>query len=533
MAFINIVDLTFGYDGSSDNVFENVSFRMDTDWRLGFTGRNGRGKTTFLRLLMELNKKPAERKYEYSGTISASNVKFEYFPYDVNMYDNGAEEWYTYEIAEQILPDCMEPQEIWKLFREMSLLEVDEEVLYRPYTTLSYGERTKVMLALLFLKENSFLLIDEPTNHLDMHAREILGEYLKKKSGFILVSHDRRLLDTAVDHILAINKTNIEIQQGNFSSWWENKQRQDAHELAENDRLKKDIGRLKQAAKQAGSWADKAENSKIGHKKEVKNASIKDVPERAYIGEKSRRMQQQRKNLENRQERSIEEKSKLLKNLETVEDLKLFPMEYRSDRLVQFTDVSIYYGEKLAAKDVSFEVCRGDRIALSGRNGCGKSSVLKLLLGVKEGTVSVNGEFGSAAKENMTYDGILHLGSQLVVSYVPQDASHLRGSISNYAETNGIDAQLLNMLLRKLDFSRAQLEKNMEDFSEGQKKKVLLAASLVTRAHLYVWDEPLNYIDVFSRMQIEDLILKYQPTLLFVEHDREFTEKIATKVIRM
>ena len=132
MAFINIVDLTFGYDGSSDNVFENVSFRMDTDWKLGFTGRNGRGKTTFLRLLMELNKKPAERNYEYSGTISASNVKFEYFPYDVPMHVDGAEEQYTYEIAEQILPDCMEPQEIWKLFREMSLLEVDEDVLYRP-----------------------------------------------------------------------------------------------------------------------------------------------------------------------------------------------------------------------------------------------------------------------------------------------------------------------------------------------------------------------------------------------------------------
>lgn len=517
MAFINIVDLTFGYDGSSDNVFENVSFRMDTDWRLGFTGRNGRGKTTFLRLLMELNKKTAERKYEYSGTISASNVKFEYFPYDVDVYGGESEGRYTYEIAEQILPDCMEPQEIWKLFREMSLLEVDEEVLYRPYATLSYGERTKVMLALLFLKENSFLLIDEPTNHLDMHAREILGEYLKRKSGFILVSHDRRLLDTAVDHILAINKTNIEIQQGNFSSWWENKQRQDAYELAENDRLKKDIGRLKQAAKQAGNWADKAENAKIGHKKEVKNASIKDVPERSYIGEKSRRMQQQRKNLESRQERAIEEKSGLLKNLETVEDLKLFSMEYRSERLVQFNDVSIFYGEKLAAKDVNFEICRGDRIALSGRNGCGKSSVLKVMLGIKEGTCTGN----------------LHLGSQLVISYVPQDASHLHGSINDYADDNGIDVQLLSMLLRKLDFSRAQLEKNMEDFSEGQKKKVLLAASLVTRAHLYVWDEPLNYIDVFSRMQIEDLILKYQPTLLFVEHDREFAEKIATKEVRM
>lgn len=524
MSFINIVNLTFGYEGNSDNVFEDVSFRMDTNWRLGFTGRNGRGKTTFMRLLMDQNRKPAERKYEYEGTISASGVQFEYFPYDVgSMAEIG--DRYTYEIAEQILPDCMEPQEIWKLFREMSLLEVEEEVLYRPYSTLSFGERTKVMLALLFLKENSFLLIDEPTNHLDIHAREILGEYLKKKSGYILVSHDRRLLDTAVDHILAINKTNIEVQQGNFSSWWENKQRQDAHELAENDRLRKDIGRLKQAAKQAGNWADKAESSKIGHRKEAKNGTINDMAERSYIGEKSRRMQQQRKNLENRQERAIEEKSGLLKNLETMEDLKLFPMEYRTERLAEFDDVGIFYGEKQAAVNVNFEICRGDRIALAGRNGCGKSSILKLLLGMKDGSAVESG--------NMTHIGRLHLGSQLIISYVPQDASGLRGTINDYAEANGIDAQLLNMLLRKLDFSRAQLEKNMEDFSEGQKKKVLLAASLVTKAHLYIWDEPLNYIDVFSRMQIEELILKYQPTLLFVEHDREFTEKIATKTVTM
>lgn len=514
MAFINIVNLTFGYEGSSDYVFERVSFRMDTDWRLGFTGRNGRGKTTFLRLLMDLNRKPEERKYEYEGTIS-SNVEFEYFPYDAG--EIGAR--YTYEIAEQTLPGCMEPQEIWKLFRELSLLEVNEEVLYRPYSTLSYGERTKVMLALLFLRQNSFLLIDEPTNHLDMRAREILGEYLKKKSGFILVSHDRRLLDTAVDHVLAVNKTNIEVQQGNFSSWWKNKQRQDAFERAENERLRRDISRLQSAARQSGNWADKVEGSKIGHKKEVRNAAIEDVPERSYLGEKSRRMQQRRKNLERRQERAIEEKSGLLKNLETVEDLKLFPMEYRSDRLVRFDGVTIFYGDRLAACDVGFEICRGDRIALSGRNGCGKSSVLKVLLGIKDGQIS--------------YDGRLYMGSQLVISYVPQDAGFLKGSLNDYARAGGIDIRTLNMLLRKLDFSRAQLEKNMEDFSEGQKKKVLLAASLVTKAHLYVWDEPLNYIDVFSRMQIEDLILKYRPTLLFVEHDREFTEKIATKTIEM
>lgn len=121
------------------------------------------------------------------------------------------------------------------------MLKVSDDVLYRPFSSLSNGEQTKVMLAALFLKENSFLLIDEPTNHLDMKARELVSHYLRSKSGFILVSHDRAFLDHCVDHILSINKTNIEVQKGNFSEWRENKERQDNFELAENDRLKKKI----------------------------------------------------------------------------------------------------------------------------------------------------------------------------------------------------------------------------------------------------------------------------------------------------
>lgn len=515
MSFINIVNLTFAYEGSYDHIFEQVSFRMDTDWKLGFTGRNGRGKTTFLRLLKDTNH--AVPRYEYEGTISAS-VHFEYFPYEVKR-----QEALTVEAAEEILPGCTEPEEIWKVFRELSLLEVETEVLYRPFETLSHGEQTKVLLALLFLRENSFLLIDEPTNHLDVRAREILGEYLKKKSGFILVSHDRRLLDTCVDHILAINKTNIEVQKGNFSSWWENKKRQDEFELAENERLRKDISRLKAAAKQSRDWADTVESTKIGRKNEEKFSSTKNIDTRAYIGEKSRRMQMRRKNLERRQEKSIDEKSGLLKNLEEAEALKLFPLEYRAERLAVFDEVSVSYGENQVFSGMNFEICRGDRIALSGKNGCGKSSVIRLLLGAREGRMP----------ENMEYTGQIFLGSGLILSHVPQSTRFLKGSLSDYAEAHGIDGQLLRTLLRKLDFSRVQLEKNMEDFSEGQKKKVLLAASLVTKAHLYIWDEPLNYIDVFSRMQIEELILKYSPTLLFVEHDREFTDRIATKEVRL
>lgn len=492
MSTIKVTNLTFAYDGSFDNIFENVSFQIDTDWKLGFTGRNGRGKTTFLNLLLG--------RYEYSGTISAQ-VQFEYFPYPIEN-----KERITAEIIQEMIPDYLH----WELLREFSYLQMDEEVLERPFATLSNGEQTKVLLAALFLKENSFLLIDEPTNHLDMAGRKLVSDYLQTKSGFILVSHDRAFLDNCVDHILSINRTNIEIQKGNFSTWWENKERQDNYELGENERLKKDIKRLSEAAKRTSNWSHAVEKTKNG----TRNSGSK--VDKGYIGHKAAKMMKRAKSLEQRQHAAIEEKSRLLKNVEQSDTLKLAPLAYHKDRLVELVDVGIFYGDKQVTSGIRFSVSQGERIALAGKNGSGKSSILKLICG-----------------EEVSYTGTFRKGSQLKISYVSQDTSHLQGNLTDFARSNGLDESLFKAILRKLDFSRVQFEKDMAAFSGGQKKKVLIAKSLCERAHLYVWDEPLNFIDVISRMQIEELLLQHAPTILFVEHDSEFCKNIATKVIEL
>ena len=116
----------------------------------------------------------------------------------------------------------------------------------------------------------------------------------------------------------------------------------------------------------------------------------------------------------------------------------------------------------------------------------------------------------------------------MVISYVPQDTSRLAGLLTDFAAESQLDESLFRAILHKMNFSRVQFEKNMEDYSAGQKKKVLLAKSLCERAHLYVWDEPLNYIDVYSRMQVETLIQEFCPTMIFVEHDLAFQNAIAT-----
>ena len=284
MSLINVNHLTFHYEGSPDDIFEDVSFQIDTDWKLGFVARNGRGKTTFLKLLMaaDLNKYNI-KTYEYSGNISCEE-SFDYFPFKIKNTDK------TFlENIEELYPEY----ELWKICRELSLLRVEEDILYRPFCTLSNGEQTKAMLAVLFSQENRFLLIDEPTNHLDIRGKENIREYLKKKKGFILVSHDRDFLDQCVDHILVINKTNIEVYKGNFSVWWEEKQRKDIWEKEENERLKKDIKRLEESARVKEEWADDIESRKIGKKAamEVKKKGISTKGRRAYIGEKTRRME--------------------------------------------------------------------------------------------------------------------------------------------------------------------------------------------------------------------------------------------------
>jgi len=495
MSLIKISNLTFGYDGSFDNIFENVSFQIDTDWKLGLTGRNGRGKTTLLNLL--------SGKLSYRGTISSS-VTFDYFPFDVPDRTQN-----TMEVLKTFVPDIA----LWQIQKELSLLDIKEDVLDRPFGSLSNGEQTKVLLAGLFLQENHFLLLDEPTNHLDQSARKIVSKYLHSKKSFILVSHDRAFLDNCIDHILSINKADIQIQKGNFSSWQANKERQERFEYSENEKLKKEIKNLEAAAKRAAVWSDRVEKTKTG----TRLSGIK--PDKGHIGHQAAKMMQRSKTIECRRHNAAAEKSILLKNIETADALAINPLDYPKSRLIETKDLALFYGNKNIASAISFTLERGDRVALQGKNGSGKSSVLKLLIG--------------ETFPGFSFTGNLNMGRNLTLSYIPQDTSFLQGDLKEFARSQGIDETLFKTILRKLDFARIQFEKDMTDYSEGQKKKVLLAKSLCEPAHLYIWDEPLNFIDIISRMQIEELILKYRPTMIFVEHDLSFCQNIATKQLEL
>lgn len=488
MSMIQVDHLTFSYPGSGENVFEDCSFQIDTRWRLGFVGRNGRGKTTLLRLL--------QGEFAYRGTILCP-VPVCYFPAPVQKLERS-----TGEILLELCPQAQE----WELLREFAPLKLEAELLERPFATLSNGERTRALLAAFFLDEGRFPLIDEPTNHLDIEGRALVSRYLRSKRGYILVSHDRHFLDGCVDHILSLNRASVDVCSGNFSVWFENFQRQQAFEESQNRRLEKDVERLRAAARRTSGWSDQAEKAKYGT----------GVLDRGYVGHKAAKVMKRAKAVQARQERALEEKSALLHNTEKAESLKLHPLVHHSPVLAEFSQVSVCYGGEPVCQPVSCQIRQGERVALAGRNGSGKSSLLKLLLG-----------------QDIPHEGRVSLASGLVISYVPQDTSGLAGDLSQFAREQGLDETLFKTILRKLDFDRALFGQDMAGYSQGQKKKVYLARSLCQQAHLYVWDEPLNYVDLYSRIQLEELIQTYRPTLVFVEHDRAFQEKIATQVVEL
>lgn len=520
MSLIQIQNLTFHYDGSYDNVFKNASFQIDTNWKIGFVGRNGKGKTTLLKLLLG--------EYEYQGSIQAS-VDFDYFPFSV---PNSA------ETTQSVVRNLVAPFDLWEqqmeqltaLGTEQSLdeygdileqfmmndgytineqiqaetfkLGISPDTLERPWNTLSGGEQVKLMLVVLFLKKNRFLLIDEPTNHLDLEGRQTVADYLAQKKGFILVSHDRYFLDQIIDHVLSINKMDIQVVRGNYSTWMENKLRQENDQRLQSIQLKKDITRLETSMERTMGWSFAVEKSKPG------------APDKGFIGAQSARMMKRAKVIEARRQKQINEKASLLQNEEQVFPLKLHILPCPRKKIITAQKLAMGYDNKLLFKDLDFTVEEGERIAVCGKNGCGKSILFKLILG-----------------EEKSSNGFLSVISGLKISYIPQNTSFLNGTLTEYAEQLQLDESLFKTILQKLDFSRTQFEKDMSDFSQGQKKKVLMAQSLSQQSHLFLWDEPLNYIDVLSRTQIENLILEYQPTLLFIEHDRFFQDKIATRKI--
>ena len=486
---LSIRNLSFMYEGSWEPVFENLNIQLDTRWKLGLIGRNGRGKTTLLSLMLG--------KYPYQGVIENPLTPV-YFPFEVEDPTQ-----LTLFVMQKAAPEA----EDWQLMREMNLLKVTEDALYRPFDTLSKGEQTKALLCALFAREDAYPLIDEPTNHLDQHGRELVADYLRGKDGFLLVSHDRAFLNRCIDHVFSLNKSDVQVIQGDYDTWEEQFNRQNAYELSRNEDLKRDISRLEESARRTAQWSERGEKGKFHVA-----ASESAVVDRGYVGARAAAMMKRTTSTLKSRERAIEEKKSLLKNVEQVGELKLTVLEHPKKALISVQDGQVCYDGRTVCENIHFEIRQGDRVALTGANGAGKSSILKTLCGL-----------GNALT------GDVRVATGLIISHVPQETDGLAGGMRDYIRERQLDETLFKAILRNMDFEREAFDRDLSTLSQGQKKKILLASSLCVPAHLYVWDEPLNYIDVLSRVQVEQLIQQCRPTLLLVEHDKVFLEHVCTR----
>lgn len=529
MAKIEIKDLTFYYDDFYHPVFEHLNVNLDTDWKMALVGRNGRGKSTLLRLL-EGSLEATSGEIKRSGTVS-------YFPY---LYDA------NFTKAIDIVKECigglrtleLELQEYEanpnecdseayfaalnrymesdgysmesRICKEVSQMGLSEGLLEQDFATLSGGEQTCMLIIALFLRKDAFVLLDEPTNHLDKEKKEHLKEYLKKKKGYIIASHDTAFLDAVADHILAINKVDISIEQGNYSTWRRNMELKEQFELRTRQRLQQEINQLERQSKLTRTWSD------IGNKQKYPFCGhFRINGTRAYM--------RQAKAAEQQIQDNLAEKKQLLRNLEEEKKLSLYQEIVAQECLLSAENLEFCYeGSKTPVlKGVTLHVYPGDKIWIRGQNGAGKTTLLKVLSGKLKGS-------GIRKKGNLS------------IAYVSQEPACRTGDVKAYLKESlqaGEDYRTIHAKFRELcrlfDLPADFEGRPLETLSSGELKKVDIARTLAGNHQVLFLDEPLNYMDVQFKSQLEAALLDEDLTLLFVEHNEEFGNRIANKVVEL
>ena len=481
MGTIQIKNVSFKYHQMTTDIFKDLNLQIDSSWKLGLIGRNGRGKTTLMKLLLG--------QLTYQGQI-ISDLNFNYYPQTVSDRSQT-----TLEVI-QSLTD-LEDYDFWKIEMEMEQLQLSEEVLQQAFGTLSPGEQTKVLLATLFVDEAGFQLLDEPTNHLDIAGRKVVADYLQNKKGFIVISHDKTFLNQIIDHVISINRNDVTVYKGNFDTWETANENQLQLEVSQKQQLKNDIQRLHKTAVKRANWAKQSESQN---------------PDST-----GRKMMKKAKTLARRVDQAIDEKQQLLKNIEVEAPLVLNYEDLKYPEILLHVDNMTLENGTFVTPTLDFSLNRHQIVALEGQNGIGKTTIFKQLLGIKQ---------------PFAQTGTINLAKGLKISYLAQNNT-LKGSIKQLAVDKKIELELIYSNLRKLGFERQLFEYPVEEMSQGQRQKVALALSLSQQANLYLWDEPLNYLDVITRQQIIAVLKTQKPSMLLIDHDQDLINQVATQKIKL
>ncbi len=522
--------VSFGYDGSDTNVFTDLDLLIDTSWRAALVGANGRGKTTLLRLLAgELLPDRGELELplptirlrdasQFGGATAFEAAKDQAGPYrrweaqiEALLAAGDAAALARYGEIESRYRERAGYELDARLGAELAGLEVPERLWSRPLDSLSGGEQSRCLLAGLFAVDSAYRLIDEPTNHLDRQGRERLADYLSARSGFLLVSHDRAFLDRSADHVLALNADTVESHRMPFSAWRAAYLDRLRAQERQNTRLKKDIARLESAARERRAGADAREDEKTaGRRQTLPTDRGKDS---GFIGARAARQMKRAIAVERRAAQAASDRRASLLDVERQYKVRVpEPPSAAPQRtpLLRAQALTLCRPQPLFAP-ISFELRAGDRLAILGANGSGKSSLLDLFRG-----------------EPLTFHGEWWRASGIEIASVAQLPRWRSGLLRERLALEGLEEGRFRQLMAALGVRGAVLDRPLEQLSQGQLKKIELARALSQPAHLLLWDEPLNYIDIDARENLEAALLTAPVAILFVEHDARFVERVAT-----
>lgn len=494
------------------NILDGLSFSVNSGERVGILGRNGCGKTTLFRILVgeigydegEVMIAPSKRL----GLISQIPV----YPSDWTTEDvlrDAHKRLYALSAKIDALAAQMEHDDSPTLLGEYDRLSEDFRRLggysmdtdrnrvangldipaamrAQLFSSLSGGEKTRVNLARLILEDTDILLLDEPTNHLDLHATEWLEDYLLHFKGTVLViSHDRWFLDKVVQRSIEINEGRAELYSGNYSFYVEERQRRFEEQLKKYERDQAKIEQLTRAAEQMHLWAfmgaDKLHKRAFSMEKRIEKLSQSERPA---------------------------EQKKL--------NVKFRQREFEGDEVLVAEDVSKSFGERTLFSAIDLLVRGGERVALIGDNGTGKSTLVKLIMG-----------------EETPDTGYLYRGPAVRTAYLPQIVSfsdESRSALDTMLYDCRCQPQEARDRLAAFGFRGESVFTPVGTLSGGEKSRLRLCMLMGADINFLILDEPTNHLDIASREWMEDALSDYEQTLLFVSHDRYFIEKFATRI---
>jgi len=501
-------------------VLDDITFEVQTGEKVGIVGSNGCGKSTLLKIIIGSEgyengnmsfKKGATLGYleqmpvypDGFKVVDVLNLAFENIDniykeleilekqlsnVDEDNMDRVLNKYSKVQVLYESLGGYEKEEKLSKVCTGLKINDIFKEKLF---SELSGGEKTTIILGKILLQNPDILLLDEPSNHLDLDAMEWLEAYLKDYKGVvIIVSHDRYFLDNVVTKIVEIEDMVSKSYYGNYTAFVDEKERQLKLQMDAFLDQQKKIKEMEKSIAQLKDWGQRGDNGKFFRRA----ASMQKLLDKVKKIDKP-----------------VEEKNSIIINSVTG--------NRSGDNVVVIKDLCKSYGDKILLDKAELLIRNRESVALLGANGCGKSTLIKILLGINEADY-----------------GIANLGSSIKLGYLPQNIvfeDESKTILECFREDVVITDGKAREYLARYMFFGEQVFKKVGTLSGGERSRLKLSMLMYSEVNFLILDEPTNHLDIDSREELEDFLKEFKGTLLFVSHDRYFINNIASRVVEL